>query len=458
MVKEKKIRTDVLIIGGGVSGALAAITGKSFYLTKRFVLVRKESQSIDPCSIPYVYGRLGDTGQIRVSDDALNRMGVSIRTNEVTSIDQINQICETSDGVEIYFDKLILALGSIPKIPDWLKGLHLENVFTIPKDYPYIEKMVAALSDCRKVVIVGGGFVGFEVAYELGGPEREVTIVESLPHLLGIAFDAEIGARAQLILERQGIDVICGMEAIGIAGDTRATGVLLSNGKTVDADAVIVATGYYPQTSLAEQAGLPIGETGAIPVDQYMRTVNPNILAAGDCAETRCFMTGRPNQIMLASTACAEARIAAVNLYQLSAIMTFTGTVPIFSTAVGDTAFGAAGLTEKSAKDMKFGIYTATYSGIDKHPTTLPGTHEQIVKLIVSRNSGMILGGEVVGGASTGELTNVIGFAIQNRMTVNSLLTAQIGTHSLLTAHPISYPLSVVAQTIAQRLWNVSST
>ncbi|MFO8100549.1 MAG: FAD/NAD(P)-binding oxidoreductase [Dehalococcoidia bacterium] len=457
MVKGKKTRTDVLVIGGGVSGAVAAITGKSFYLTKKFTLIRKESAVIDACSIPYVFGPDGDTSQILVSDDALNKMGITIETDEVVSIDQVNRICQTAGGLEISFDKLILTLGSVPKIPDWLEGTTMENVFTITKDYQYIQRMVTALSSARDVVIAGGGFVGFETAYELIQPDRQVTVVEAQPHLMGIAFDGEIGDKAQAVLEQRGIKVKCGIEVTGVTGETRATGVLLSNGETLNADALILATGYEPQTYLAAEAGIGVGETGAIPVDQYMRTTNPDILAAGDCAETRCFLTGRANRVMLASTACSEARIAAINLYQLSAVMTFTWTVPIFCTAVGDTAFGAAGLTEKMARDMKFSIYTATSTGVDKHPASLPNAHEQTIKLIVSRNSGMILGGEVVGGASTGELTNLIGYAIQNRMTVNSLLIGQVGTHSLLTAHPVAYPLDVAALTIAQRLWKISS-
>ncbi|MCP4612679.1 MAG: FAD-dependent oxidoreductase [Planctomycetes bacterium] len=455
MSKASKVNTDVLIIGGGVSGVVAAITGKAFYLNKSFTLIRKESQLIDPCSIPYVFGPLANTSQIQVSDDSLKRMGIAIVTDEVVSIDQNSRVCKTGDGAEVHFDKLILALGSVPKIRDWLEGVHLENVFTIPKDYEYIDKMVTALGDCREVVVIGGGFVGFEVAYELAQTGKQVTVVEALSHILGTAFDDDAGSKAQIALEHQGIKVKCGTEVRGILGDSRAKGVLLSNGNTLPADAVIVATGYRPQTSLAEQAGIQIGDTGAVPVDQYMRTSNPDILAVGDCAETRCFITGRPNHIMLASTACAEARIASINLYRLSAVMTFTGTVPIFCTAVGDSAFGSAGPTERDAKKMKFNVVTATYEGVDKHPRNLPGTHVQSVKLIVARDSGVILGGEVIGGASTGELTNLIGFAIQNRMTVNSVLIGQVGTHSLLTAAPIVYPLIRAAQIIAQRIWTV---
>jgi pyruvate/2-oxoglutarate dehydrogenase complex dihydrolipoamide dehydrogenase (E3) component len=172
-----------------------------------------------------------------------------------------------------------------------------------------------------------------------------------------------------------------------------------------------------------------------------MRTEIPDIFAVGDCAEKHDFITRKTCCTMLASTACAEARIAGINLYKLSAIKTFSGTISIFSTMIHDTAFGVAGITEAQAKNEGFEIVTGVFEGIDKHPGTLAGAKKQMVKLIVGKESNVILGGEVVGGTSVGELTNIIGIIIQNRMSINSILTSQIGTHPLLTASPAGYPL-----------------
>jgi pyruvate/2-oxoglutarate dehydrogenase complex dihydrolipoamide dehydrogenase (E3) component len=155
---------------------------------------------------------------------------------------------------------------------------------------------------------------------------------------------------------------------------------------------------------------------------------------------------------MLASTACAEARIAGMNLYKLRSVKTFDGTIAIFSTVIGETAFGAAGLTESMAKKEGCDVVIGTFDGIDKHPGTLVHTHKQMVKLIVARDSGIILGGKVIGGKSTGELINVIGLAIQNKMTVSSILTAQIGTHPLLTAPPTAYPFIKCAEVVAKKI------
>ena len=128
------------------------------------------------------------------------------------------------------------------------------------------------------------------------------------------------------------------------------------------------------------------------------------------------------------------------------------GTEIHFATAIGNTAFGTAGLTESAARKEGFDVVTGTFEGTDKHPGTLPGTHKQLVKLIAARDCGVILGGGVVGGTSVGELTNIIGFIIENRMTVNAILTAQVGTHPLLTAPPTAYPLIKAAEVVVRNI------
>ena len=191
---------------------------------------------------------------------------------------------------------------------------------------------------------------------------------------------------------------------------------------------------------------------GFVKVDEYMRTDTPDIFAVGDCAEKRDFSTRKLSGVMLASTGCTEARIAGMNLYKLCAVKTFSGTIAVFSTAIGEIGFGAAGLTEAIARKEGFDVIIGIFEGTDKHPGTLSNTHKQAVKLIVARESGVILGGEVVGGPSTGEIINLIGLVIQNKMTVNSILVSQIGTHPLLTAPPTAYPLIKAAEVVAKKI------
>ncbi len=444
-------RTDVLVIGGSAAGIVAATTGKSYYPNKDFFLIRKEKRVIVPCGIPYIFGSLESSEQNMVPDTVLSNAGVRLKIDEVVFVDQENKVCKTADDTEISFEKLVLATGSTPVVPKWLKGTHLDNVFTIPKDKEYLDQITTKLDGCKKVVTIGGGFIGVEVADEVNKLGKEVTIVEILPHVLALAFDTELAIEAEEILESRGVNIRTGVGVKEILGDKKVTAVLLANGEKLEADAVILSVGYHPNVALAEKAGIKINDLGFISVDEYMRTSNPDILAVGDCAEKRSFLTRKQREIMLASSACTEARVAGMNLYKLSAVKTFSGTIAIFSTAIGETAFGAAGVNENMANERGFDFVTGSFEGIDKHPGALPGTHKQFVKLIVSRESGILIGGEVIGGASTGELINLIGFAIQNRMTVVSILTAQIGTHPLLTAPPTAYPLIKAAEVAAMK-------
>ena len=444
--------TDVLIIGGSASGIVTAVTGKSNYPDKTFMVVRKEKQVVVPCGIPYIFGSLDGSDKNLIPDAVLENPGIKLKIDEAISVDLEKKICKTSDGTEIGFDKLVFATGSDTKVPNWLKGADKENVFTIPKDKIYLDKALSKLKDCKKIVVVGGGFIGVEVSDELNKKNKDVTIVEILPHVLSLAFDKEMAVRAEEILKSRGVKIKSGVGVKEILGDNKPTGVLLDNGETLDADAVILSIGYSPNTNLAKKAGLELNEKGFIKVGEYMRTENPNIFAVGDCAEKKDFFTRKTSSIMLASTACAEARIAGMSLYKLSAVKTFGGTIAIFSTAIGDTGFGVAGLTEDMARKEGFDIVEGSFEGIDKHPGTLPGTNKQMIKLVVAKDSGMILGGGVIGGLSAGELTNILGFVIQNKMTINSLLTAQIGTHPLVTAPPTAYPLIKAAEVVSKKL------
>jgi pyruvate/2-oxoglutarate dehydrogenase complex dihydrolipoamide dehydrogenase (E3) component len=195
-----------------------------------------------------------------------------------------------------------------------------------------------------------------------------------------------------------------------------------------------------------------VNEQGFICVDEYMRTEDPDIIAVGDCAEKRDFVTRKQTGIMLASTACAEGRIAGMNLFSLSAVKTFGGTIAIFSTSINGSSMGAAGLTEAQAIKEGFNVVTGTFEGMDRHPGKLPDVSKQFVKLVVAKESGVIIGGEAIGGSSIGELVNLIGFIVQNRTNIYTLQTMQIGTHPLLTASPAAYPLVNAANMVAQKL------
>lgn len=448
--------TDVLVIGGSAAGLTSALAAKSRYPEKSVVLVRKEKNVAIPCGIPYIFGTLSSSDQNILPDGGLINAGVEIVINEVVKIDGKKKTCLLNDETEIAYEKLILATGSTPILPNWLKGAKLKNVFTVPKNLVYLEAMKQKLERLENIVVVGAGFIGIEMSDELKKKGKNVTLVELLPHVLGLAFDQDLADEAESLLQERGVKILTEHCIKEIVGDEQVEGVKLENKgnmSIVKADAVILSMGYEPNNKLAKDLDVAINRDGFIKVDEYMRTDHPDVLAVGDCAEKRDFFTRKRSKVMLASTACAEARVAGMNLFKLCTLKTNSGTIAIFSTALNGTGFGAAGLTETIAKLEGFDVITGRFDGVDKHPGGLSNAHKQIVKLIANRDNGIILGGEVIGGASAGELTNIIGLIIQNSMDVNTLMTSQIGTHPLLTASPAAYPIIKAAESIAVQFW-----
>lgn len=448
-------KVNVIVIGGGASGLQSAITAKSTYPDKSVVLVRREEKALIPCGIPYIFGSLEYSDKDIMPDTLLTGVGVEIMIDELTDIDVDAKVCGFKSGKRIYFEKLVLATGSVPTKPKWLKGADLENVFTIPKNKAYLDEMHEKLKKIKKVTVVGAGFIGVEISDEMNKKGWDVTLVEIEQTILNRAFDSEFGNAAEELLKERGVNVITGLGIKEIGEKNgKVNGITLTNGDKMDAEAVILSMGYAPNSELAKKAGIELNELGFIKTCEYMRVnqCSSNIFAVGDCAEKRDFITRKIDGTMLASTACAEARIAGMNLYELSPCKTFMGTIAIYDTAIGDTAFGTAGVTEEKAKRENFDFITGSFTGVDTHPGNLANTHKQTVKLIVAADCGMILGGEVFGGCSVGELTNAIGFLIQNRVNVRTLLAMQIGTHPLLTGSPAGYPLIKAAEITVRKL------
>jgi len=449
-------KADVIIIGGSAAGLAAANAGKTSYPDKEFLLLRKEELVMVPCGIPYIFGSLETSEQNVLPADAMyDKLGIHHQQSEVQSIDSENKKVVLEDGKTIEYDKLVLATGSKPKVPSWLHGTDLENVFTIPKNKIYLDKMRDKLASANKIVTIGAGFIGVEISDEFAKSGKDVTLVEKLPSVLSVAFDTEIASKAGEILEKNGVRVKTGKGVRELVGNNgKVSKVILEDGNEIEADAVILSMGYEANSDLAKKAGLNLEVNNTISVDEYMRTSDPDIIAVGDCAEKRHFVTRKLTNPMLASTACAEGRIAGMNLFKLSVVKTFSGTISIYSTAIRDHALGTAGVTEREAKAEGFDIITGYFEGMDRHPGKLPNMHHQAVKLIVARESGIIIGAEAIGGESVGELTNLLGFIVQNRTSIQNLVTSQIGTHPMLTGSPAAYPLMKAAEMAYSKLRN----
>ncbi len=439
---------DVVIIGGGPSGIITGVTGKKQNPDKSFLIIKKEEKGLVPCGIPYIFHDLKDVSQNAMGPKPFIDAGGEVLIDEVTNID-INKKTITTQNAEMFqYKKLVFATGSTPSIPTFIKGYDLEGVEYIKKNYDYIEKLKMKTEKAKNIVVIGGGFIGVEVAEQLAKFEdKNVSLVEMEEFCLYRAFSKEVAEKANEVINKTNINLFTNNKINEIIGENgKVKSVKLANGEELKADIVISAIGYEPNTKLAQKAGLELNSNGAIRCDNYLRTIEKDISAVGDCSQTIGFVTGRTDSIMLASTATAEARILGYNLFGIKLLRNFVGTLSVFSTEIGGTVFASAGAIEQSAKYENIEYVAGKFTDVDRHPATIKDTKELMVKLIVSPRTGTIIGGEMYGGKSVGELINVVGLAIQKEVTVYELISFQIGTHPLLTTAPTKYVLIKAAE------------
>ena len=441
---------DVVIIGAGPAGIITGVTAKKENPNKSILMVREEEKGLVPCGIPYIFHSLNSVDKNVMGPKPFIDLGGDVITDIVTNVDIDNKTIKVKSGDEFSFDKLVFATGSRYVTATFIPGYELKNVFYIKKSYNYITNLFNELKNKKNIVVVGGGFIGAEVAEQLAlHADKKVSLIESEDFCFSKAFSNELSEIATNVLRKTEVDVHTSTLVEKVLGeDSKVNGVQLNNKSIIEADAVIFAVGYKPNTELAASAGLKTNKVNAIIVDNYGRTSENNIFAVGDCSQTLGFLTGRCDNIMLASTATAEARVLGYNLFGVKIKNSFSGTIGIFSTEINGLSMAAAGLNEKNTLSSNIDFITATFSDFDKHPGTLDGTSPLTAKLYVSPSDGSILGGEIWGGKSSGEMINIIGFAIQKGLTVYELISFQIGTHPLLTSAPTK-PVIIKAAEVA---------
>lgn len=445
-VSQMEKNVDVLVIGGGPAGIVSAVTARRNYPEKSVLVLRDVEEGVIPCGVPYMFNTLENPEKNSMGYSSLEKNGIDDVVDEAVKIDRDEKIVQTKSGDSYHYEKLILAVGStciVPPIP----GIEKDGIYSVKKELNYLKKVVKKVEEAENVLILGGGFIGVEFADELSKIEGLQThLVEMLPYLLANSFDPEFSELVEQRLKSAGVNVILNSKMEEFMGDEKVEKVRLSSGEEIEADCVILGIGANPNTDLAVDAGLDLGRGKGIWVDEYTRTSDPDVFAIGDCAGKRHFITGKDAPVMLASTATAEARIAGANLYQLKVLRENKGTIAAYSTYVNGLALGSAGVTEKTAKEAGFEVIVGKAKVPDKHPSAMPGTCDLTVKLVFSKGSQALLGGQVAGGMSTGELVNSIGIAIQKRISLTELETLQMATHPCLTAPPTKYPLVIAAQ------------
>ena len=277
---------DIVIVGGSASGFTAAYTAKMLYKDKSILLIKSEGKTLIPCAIPYLAATLESCDKDLMPYALLTNQGVKVVIDDVIDVDRNSRKVITFSGNSYEYEKLILATGSLPFVPSSIEGVNLKNVFRVSKRYEEVEALQKALRNANKIVIIGGGFIGVELADDLSNIKKDVTIVEMLPHCLLLNFDEEFAVKAEEKLKQKGIKIITSRTVKKIYGEEKAEGVELENGEKIPADVVVVSIGYRPNIELAKKIGLRIGDYGVL-VDEFMRTNDPNIFAVGDMTEKK---------------------------------------------------------------------------------------------------------------------------------------------------------------------------
>ena len=440
--------TDLLIIGGSAGGILSATTARKAYGDIDITVIRETPTVMVPCGIPYIFGTLNDSSKNIIPDAMLLDAKVNLVIDAALKIDREQKVVSTEQNGEFSYKKLIIATGSLPIVPTFIPGYQLQNVFPVYKKQAYLNEVLIKLQECNNVAVIGGGFIGVEFAEQIRLLGKNVTLVEMADACLWQAFDKKYTDELESLMKDKGIQVRTSTKVSKIIGTDKVEAIQLDDGTTFPADMVILGLGVTPNSGLAADAGLKVNGKGAIVVDQYTRTSDPDIFAVGDCAEKKCFFTGQDTPVLLASTAAMEAKIAGCNVFNLRLVRANKGTISAFSTKVFGRTFASAGLTETRALQEGFQVQVGEFATMDKHPGSLPGAQKIDMKLIFAECSGIILGAQISGGDTIAEMINVLSLAIQQDTTATELNTFQVATHPLISPSPIAYPINAAAMSV----------
>jgi NADPH-dependent 2,4-dienoyl-CoA reductase/sulfur reductase-like enzyme/rhodanese-related sulfurtransferase len=417
----------IVIVGGVAGGASAATRARRMNEQAHIIMFEKDAYvSFANCGLPYYLGgEIQDRAKLLVATQELfeKRFRLDVRTRqEVVAIDRAAKTVTVENHVtgELYrehYDKLILAPGASPLAPP-LPGLRSHGVFTL-RNLDDTDRIAAAVPYAQRAVVVGGGFIGLEVAEQFNERGLQVTLVEMLPQVLPL-LDTEMAEPLHREIEAHGIrlELGRGIAAVEEAAGT-ATGVVLSDGTHLPADLVLLGLGVRPSAKLASDAGLQIGASGGIATDSYMRTSDPDIYAVGDAAEYAYAPTDTRMRVALAGPANRTGRLAgqhaATGSARRSPAAYGTSIVRVFGKAAGIT-----GLSMRAARKAGIDARAVHITG-NHHAGYFPGAEQMVLKLVYENVSGRVLGLQAVGGAGVDKRLDVIATLMYFGGTVHQL-------------------------------------
>ena len=417
----------VVIVGGVAGGASAAARLRRLDENMEIVLLeRGEHISYANCGLPYYIGGVIEDKEdllVETPEGMRQRFNIDIRVNsEVVVIDVDDKQVEVENRVtgQRYwesFDKLILSPGAEPLKPP-IPGINGENIFTLRNvNDTFRIKDYVDHNGCKEAVVVGGGFIGLEMAENLHHRGVKVTIVEMADQVMA-PLDYEMAAIIHEYLQSKGIELLLkdGVKSFQHEGNNVL--VELGSGERLKTDMVILAIGVRPETALAQRAGLEIGDTGGIKVNKHLQTSHPDIYAVGDAVEIVDLINGSPALIPLAGPANKQGRIAANHICGIGD--TYKATQGTSIVKLFDVTAAVTGNNEKTLK--KFNIpYLCSYIHSPSHAGYYPGATLMAIKLLFHPEDGQLLGAQIVGYKGVDKRIDVLATAIRGKMTVYDL-------------------------------------
>jgi NADPH-dependent 2,4-dienoyl-CoA reductase/sulfur reductase-like enzyme/rhodanese-related sulfurtransferase len=419
--------TRLVIVGGVAGGASAAARARRLSEEASIVLFERGPHvSFANCGLPYhIGGVIEERSRLLVqTPESLGaRFDLDVRVNtEVVVIEPEAQVVvarnlKTGKETREPYDALVLSPGAEPIRPG-IPGADGERVFTL-RNLGDMDAILAAVAKdgSGRALIAGAGYIGLELTEQLRHRGMAVTLVEKLPHVLAVA-DPEMTFPLQEELVRQGVDLRLRRSVTAFEPEEGTLIAILDDGSRIPCGLAVLSVGVRPETRLAKAAGLAIGATGGILVDDRMRTSSPNIYAVGDAVEVREFVSGEPALIPLAGPANRQGRIAAEVIFGRDSRYKASQGTAICQ--VFDLSFAMTGLSEAALR-RKGLAYRRSYVYPPDHAAYYPGAHPISLKLLFEPGRGRILGAQAVGRAGVDKRIDIIAVAQRAGLTVFDL-------------------------------------
>ncbi|MBN1256921.1 MAG: FAD-dependent oxidoreductase [Planctomycetes bacterium] len=425
----------ILVIGGSAAGPKTAAKARRMDQHAEITIVQKDHDlSMASCGYPYYVGGTFDdrnqliatpTGVVRDPIFFMNAKGIRTLINtEATAIDRDKKCVtcknlETGEGFSLDYDKLVIATGSIPIMPP-LPGFELAGILSLKSmaDADYLRK-VRDQGVIKNAVVVGGGLIGIETCEALNLAGINITVIEMMPQILPF-LDWEIAKLLENHIKSKAANVITDNPVAEFLGkDGKLIGLKLKNGTELPCELAVIATGVRPNTKLALDAGLAIGETRGISVNEYLQTSDPDIYAAGDCIEVVNSITGKKVFAPLGDYANLQGRVIGKNLIEGNK-STYPGVIQTAVCKVFDYNAGSTGLSEASARANGFENVVAVIAAAPDKPSFMGGML-LVIKIVADADTGKVLGVQCAGPGDVSKRIAIAAMALHAGMTVEDM-------------------------------------